>query len=172
MMKLHTQNFGGNLHEAATTINRWGWAEYLIHLESVSSGNTIAVFKMPAGKVHEIRASTASYVADPHHDDYAGPADPWASDYRLNAVLATVDHAIETPAKAEKPPVAQPEEKPKPARRKAADKPKEPPVQEQVAEATSEQQASEEQTSAPSETGVDMNAADNAMKNDLPDWAR
>lgn len=171
MMKLHTQNFGGNLHEAATTINRWGWAEYLIHLESVSGHSTIAVFKMPAGKVHEIRASTASYVADPHHDDYAGPADPWAADYRLNTVLATVDHAIETPpAKAEQTPVAQGEEKPKPARRKAADKLKDASASEQPAEQAEKQV--EQQTSTVSETGVNMNAAETAMKSDLPDWAK
>lgn len=167
MMKLHTQNFAGNLHEAATTINRWGWAEYLIHLESVSGHSTIAVFKMPAGKVHEIRALDPAYVADPHHDDYQGPVDPYASDFRLSTVLATVEHAIETPAKAEQPPVAKAEEKPKPARRKAADKPKDEPVQEQQAE-----QQVEQQTSTISETGVNMNAAETAMKSDLPDWAQ
>lgn len=77
-LKLHTVNIGGNLHDAATAINRWGWAEYLIHLDSVSGYNTIAVFRMPAEKVNQIRADMPSYVADPHHDDYRGPADPYS----------------------------------------------------------------------------------------------
>lgn len=77
-LKLHTVNIGGNLHDAATAINRWGWAEYLIHLDAVSGYNTIAVFRMPADKVNQIRADMPSYVADPHHDDYRGPADPYS----------------------------------------------------------------------------------------------
>lgn len=168
MMKLHTQNFGGNLHVTATTINSWGWAEYLIHLESVSPNLTIGVFKMPAGKVHEIR-SAGGYIPDPHHDDYVGPADPWASDYRLNQVLATVDHAIETPTKAELPSVAKAEEKPKATPAKRTAKPKAETPVEQPAETQVEQQAT---TSTKTETGVDMSAAETAMKSDLPDWAQ
>jgi hypothetical protein len=66
--KLHTENIPGNLHMAATTINEWGWAEYVVALDR--SGNyTIAVFKMPAEFVKKIRANSPSYTADPSHDD-------------------------------------------------------------------------------------------------------
>lgn len=77
-LKLHSVNIGGNLHVASGVINKWGWAEYLIHLESVSGYNTIAIFRMPAEKVHQIRTDDRSYVADPHHDDYRGPTDQFS----------------------------------------------------------------------------------------------
>lgn len=79
-LKLHTMNIGGNLHEAATAINKWGLAEYVIHLD-YSGGITVAVFRMPANKVYEIRTNSPSYAADPHHDDYHGPADPYSAFY-------------------------------------------------------------------------------------------
>lgn len=78
MLKLHSVNIGGNLHAATTAINRWGWAEYLIHLDSVSGHNTIAIFRMPAQKVWDIREKDPSYIADPHHDDYRGAPDPFS----------------------------------------------------------------------------------------------
>lgn len=80
-LKLHTENIGGNLHQASTIINRWGWAEYLIHLDCVTGSNTIAVFRMPAEKVHEIRQNSQSYCADPSHDDYVGPIDRFSAFY-------------------------------------------------------------------------------------------
>lgn len=79
-LKLHTMNIGGNLHEAATAINKWGLAEYLIHLDYMN-GMTVAVFRMPANKVYEIRTNSPSYAADPHHDDYHGPVDPYSAFY-------------------------------------------------------------------------------------------
>ena len=67
-MKLHTENFSGNLHEAAVTINKLGWADFVMQMES-SGGNTIVVFQMPNSMVHSIRKNSRSYVSDPHHDD-------------------------------------------------------------------------------------------------------
>lgn len=66
--KLHTENIGGNLHEAATKINKLGWAEYVIAMDY--SGNyTVCVFKMPSYLVKNIRMASPSYAADPSHDD-------------------------------------------------------------------------------------------------------
>ena len=67
-MKLHTENIGGNLHSAATYINRQGWADYVIHMDSVRY-NTIVVFKMPDELVWKIRGENKSPDYDPHHDD-------------------------------------------------------------------------------------------------------
>lgn len=78
-LKLHSVNIAGNLHDAATAINTWGWAEYLHTLSYVGDYNTIAVFRMPAEKVYELRAQSASYVADVRHDDYRGPVDVYSS---------------------------------------------------------------------------------------------
>lgn len=75
--KLHTANLPGNLHSAAVIINKWGWAEYLLHMEFGGS-NTVCVFRMPAEKVWEIRENDPSYAIDPHHDDYTGPEDPYS----------------------------------------------------------------------------------------------
>lgn len=80
-VKLHTVNIAGNLHDAARAINRWGWAEYVLTLESTSGFNTVAVFRMPAAKVYEIREGNPAYTANPHHDDYTGPADPYSMFY-------------------------------------------------------------------------------------------
>lgn len=75
-LKLHTVNITGNLHLAASTVNSWGWAEWLVAMHFAPNENTtIAVFKMPAAKVHELRAEWAD---DPHFDDYTGPADPYS----------------------------------------------------------------------------------------------
>jgi len=67
-IKIHTENISGNLHAAAVWINKQGWAEYLVHME-FSTSYTVAVFKMPAHMVHMIRAKSASYAAEPDHDD-------------------------------------------------------------------------------------------------------
>lgn len=68
--KIHTENIPGNIHNAACWINEQGWAEYLLQLDFSGSGhNTVAVFKMPAQMVRDIRAKNVSYVADPGHDD-------------------------------------------------------------------------------------------------------
>lgn len=99
MLKLHSVNIGGNLHAATGAINRWGWAEYLVHLDSVSGSNTIAIFRMPAQKVWDIRENDPSFIADPHHDDYRGAPDPYSmfaspSDTRPVTHLATEDGEV------------------------------------------------------------------------------
>lgn len=70
-MKLHTENFGGNLHQTANEINRLGWSDF-IHLLHYSTGggfgNTVAVFLMPDDMVVQIRRNKSSYAADPRHD--------------------------------------------------------------------------------------------------------
>jgi len=68
-MKLHTENVPGNLHEAATWINKQGWAEYVVVMHYVNSSTTVAVFKMPNAMVYKIRANKPGYIPDPHHDD-------------------------------------------------------------------------------------------------------
>lgn len=66
--KIHTENMPGNMHEAATTINKWGWAEYLIQMDG-SGHYTICAFRMPADMVRKIRAASGSYISEPSHDD-------------------------------------------------------------------------------------------------------
>ena len=66
--KLHTENFGGNVHATATAINKLGWARYVLSMES-SGFNTVVVFLMPAQMVWEIREASKSFVTDPRHDD-------------------------------------------------------------------------------------------------------
>jgi hypothetical protein len=53
--KIYTENFSGNLHAAARIINEFGWAEYLITVNS-NGHNTVAVFKMPAKLVDELNS--------------------------------------------------------------------------------------------------------------------
>lgn len=66
--KLYSQNILGNLHEMAVSVNRMGWAGYLIGFER--SGNyTICIFKMPADMVRKIRNADKSYCAAATHDD-------------------------------------------------------------------------------------------------------
>lgn len=86
--KLHTENIGGNLHQAATVINKWGWAEYVVTLD-YSGGTTVAVFKMPAEKVHEIRENSPYFNTDPHYDDYHGAPDPYSSTAISGAIPAS-----------------------------------------------------------------------------------
>lgn len=163
-LKLHTENVPGNLHQAAITINSWGWAEYVLAMETV--GNyTITVFKMPAAKVHEIRTGNG-YTLDPHHDDYTGPDDPYASDYRLSQVLGSVEHhnqqveQEQTKQDAVPSPENPPADASKPTRKKPQAKPKQ---------------------DTPSDTGADAGegvsqvasgAADRAQSSNLPDWAK
>lgn len=66
--KLHTATFGGNLHDAAFAINRWGWADYLVTL-SHKEQTTTAVFRMPIEMVHELRETNPAWVGDVHFDD-------------------------------------------------------------------------------------------------------
>ena len=66
--KLHTKNINGNLHEAATWINKMGWADKLVTMDS-NGFNTVAVFRMPAHEVYKIRNEDPSYVSAPNHDD-------------------------------------------------------------------------------------------------------
>lgn len=67
-MKLHTETIGGNLHEAATFINKMGWADKLVTM-NFSGNYTVAVFLMTREEVHLIRANNRSYVAPFDHDD-------------------------------------------------------------------------------------------------------
>lgn len=47
-MRLVTENVGGNLHEAADTINKWGLADYVLAMESGASFRiTVVVFRVP-----------------------------------------------------------------------------------------------------------------------------
>jgi hypothetical protein len=68
MSKLHTENVPGNLHAAASTVNKWGWADYVVAMD-FSTGYTVVVFRMPDELVWDIRRNSQSYAADPHHDD-------------------------------------------------------------------------------------------------------
>jgi hypothetical protein len=63
---LVTQNYGGNLHATAATINREALSDYLLSLHSVSGHATIVVFRIPfseqigePSKVKEMRAGAA-----------------------------------------------------------------------------------------------------------------
>ena len=67
-MKLHVESFGGNLFEAATTINKLDWAKYVVEMDVVGM-YTIVVFKMPTIMVHAIRAANPCYKSEPNHDD-------------------------------------------------------------------------------------------------------
>lgn len=67
MKVLHTANYHGNVHEAATSINKQGYAEYVLSM-SYSSMNTIVVFLMPAELVYKIRSESRSYANRPDHD--------------------------------------------------------------------------------------------------------
>lgn len=69
MYKLHTETFGGNVHESATLVNKLGWAEYLVSLEFNGGNYSTAVFLMPAEMVYKLRSDRKTYVSDPHHDD-------------------------------------------------------------------------------------------------------
>lgn len=66
-MKLHSMNFGGNLHESSNAINRLDMAEYVIAMQS-SGMSTVVVFRMPAEMVYILREGSG-YSSDPHHDD-------------------------------------------------------------------------------------------------------
>ena len=68
-MKIYTENIPGNLHRAATIINKRGWAEHLVQMESNGGQYTVAVFKMPSAYVYEIRGRDPSFAGDIHHDD-------------------------------------------------------------------------------------------------------
>jgi hypothetical protein len=67
-MKLHTENYGDNLHATANAINKKGWGEYVVVMQS-NGMSTQVVFKMPAEMVYKIRKENRSYCMDPHHDD-------------------------------------------------------------------------------------------------------
>ena len=68
-MKIHTENMCGNLHEVATTINKRGWAQYLVTMNFNGGNYTVAVFRMPDSMVYKLRRESPSYMSDPHHDD-------------------------------------------------------------------------------------------------------
>ncbi len=47
-MKIYTQNFGGNVHEAATRINELDLAKWLVEIKTSHNGTlAIGVFKVP-----------------------------------------------------------------------------------------------------------------------------
>ncbi len=56
-MKIYTQNFGGNVHEAASAINRLELAEHLVSISSPSGLNSIGVFKVPDELYEELTKS-------------------------------------------------------------------------------------------------------------------
>lgn len=91
--KLYTMNIHSDLHHASTTINRWGWADYLFSIHD--NGNFItAVFRMPAQKVHDIRADNG--FQDPEFDTYRGPPDPYAPS-ALHPAIAHIVNEPDTP---------------------------------------------------------------------------
>lgn len=175
-LKLHTENVPGNFHQAAMTINSWGWAEYVLAME-MAGDYTVTVFKMPAAKVHEIRAGLG-YIADPHHDDYTGPDDPYVSDYRLSQVLGSVEHHVQEVEQeqvkqdASPPPENPPADASKPTRKKPQTKPK----QEVAAGAgsTGVPENSGQPSGSPNESGGSAvaGAAAKAASSNLPDWAK
>lgn len=67
-MKLHTETYSGNLHQAATAINKQGLAEYVIVMDFTDL-YTVVVFKMPDELVYKLREENRNYAAHPHHDD-------------------------------------------------------------------------------------------------------
>lgn len=177
-LKLHVETIPGNLFFAATTINQWGWAEYLVAMDYTPGGSTQAVFKMPAAKVHEIRENNPSYISDPHHDDYTGPDDPYASDYRLSQVLGSVEHHVQhvEQEQAKQDAVSSPENPPadaaKPTRKKPQSKPKQE-VEVQGGSGAVAQQA--DTTGTPQASGsaaAVQGAAERAASSNLPDWAK
>lgn len=164
-LKLHTENVPGNFHQAAMTINSWGWAEYVLAMEMV--GNyTITVFKMPAAKVHEIR-SGLGYIADPHHDDYTGPDDPYASDFRLSQVLGSVEHHVQQVEQEQANAVSSPENPPAEASKQTRKKPQPKPKQDTTSGSSGE-------VGEGSGAGVSQvaGAAERAQSSNLPDWAK
>ncbi len=46
-MMIYTENFPGNMHTSAVAINKRGLAEYLIQMDTMSSGSgTVAAFRV------------------------------------------------------------------------------------------------------------------------------
>lgn len=167
-LKLHTENVPGNLHQAAITINSWGWAEYVLAMEMVGS-YTVTVFKMPAAKVHEIRAGNG-HTLDPHHDDYTGPDDPHASDYRLSQVLGSVEHHVQHVEQEQQDAVSSPTNPPAEASKQTRKRPQAKPKQEA---ATGDGSGGEEMVDpANNGAGNAVGAAEKAQSSNLPDWAK
>lgn len=169
-LKLHVETIPGNLFFAATTINQWGWAEYLVCMEFTAGGATQAVFKMPAAKVHEIRANNPSYISDPHHDDYTGPDDPYASDYRLSQVLGSVEHHVQHVEQEQQDAATSPTNPPAEASKQTRKRPQPKPKQEA---ATGDGGSGEEMVDpANNGAGNAVGAAEKAQSSNLPDWAK
>lgn len=64
-LALYTKNFGGNLHQTATVINKLAMAEYLIHLHCTEGARaTVAVFRAPVDVIKAWRATDRSYCGD------------------------------------------------------------------------------------------------------------
>jgi len=67
--KLHVTHCAGNLYDAATFINKMGWADYVVSMECLFSNNTIIVLRMPREMVHQIRRNDKGFIADADFDD-------------------------------------------------------------------------------------------------------
>ena len=44
--KLVSMNFGGNLHDVAGAVNKFGWADFFLHAQG-SGYNSVALFRFP-----------------------------------------------------------------------------------------------------------------------------
>lgn len=65
--QLVTRNFGGNLHATAHSINRMGLSDFVLAMDSNTSG-TIVVFKVPASMAPDLRkyfGTLPEYQANP-----------------------------------------------------------------------------------------------------------
>jgi predicted phosphoadenosine phosphosulfate sulfurtransferase len=67
--KLYTETLGGNVHEAAQTINKLGLAKFVVSLSFNGGNYSTALFRMPAHMVWELRKNKPSFDADVHFDD-------------------------------------------------------------------------------------------------------
>jgi len=74
--KIHTENIPGNLHEAATWINRRGWASNLITMHFNGGHYTVAVFRFHEIELHRIRHDNPSFMEDPAFDNHIMTGEP------------------------------------------------------------------------------------------------
>lgn len=65
--QLVSANLAGNLHQAATSINAMGLADYLFHMDSTGH-STVVIFKVPASMAPGLRKNFGvlpEYQANP-----------------------------------------------------------------------------------------------------------
>lgn len=67
--KIRVEHVQGNLYDAATFVNKMGWADYVVSME-YSHQSTGIVMRMPTAVVHDLRRASRSYVSDVNHDTY------------------------------------------------------------------------------------------------------